>query len=288
MREKTKAYMAGLMDGEGCFSIFKTFKSNYVNYRPFVGFTNGSKALMQWAVNHFVGTINYQKAAMNGGYLSKPLYHWRLYGRKSVGFFLTSISPYLIEKRQQANILLEYLNLDGQINPVKRDELFVKLREAKKSSCVTTETPGALVGKPLQAYLAAILDGEGYLVISRGPAYNVRIGITNTFMPLLELAKNKFGGSISPLKNKKGKPAFVWYISKKQDIEKYLLALLPYLIVKRDEGKILLNYVRHNKPTPEIREDFYQQMKAAKDKRAKIQSGLMSDHERALTGTLVA
>lgn len=260
MKERTKAYMAGIMDGEGCFAVFKAIKPNYVNYRPFVGFTNSSKKLVKWAVKHFGGVVHIQKENVNStsGYTSKQLYHWRLYGRKSVRFLLVSLTPYLFEKKQQASLLLEYINLEGKNDPQAREGIFQKLKAMKKIGCVTTETPD-IEEKTINAYLAAIIDGEGHLTISKGVyketriAYNPRIGITSSYLPLMELVKTVYGGNYCDSKNKIGKPVFIWYISSKTDIERILLKILPYLLCKREKAKILLNFVRlgnrHDKET---------------------------------------
>jgi hypothetical protein len=271
MKEKTKAYMAGMMDGDGCFSIFKT-EREYSDYRPFVGFTNAYKPVCQWAVEHFGGTINQQKGfCHHNGYYSKELFHWRLYGRNSVRNFLSSIIPYLREKKEQAILLLEYINLDGKINPIKREELFLRLREMKKLGCVTTEMPNTPeYPKSIFAYMAGAIDSEGHITIGKdtrknNTSYNVRVGLTNTFLPLLKSAQVIYGGGICSAGSKNPKPVSIWYISEKKSIERCILSILPYLIVKRERAKLMLDFVRMQKPyNPTLRASMYEQITGVK------------------------
>jgi hypothetical protein len=277
-----------MMDGDGCFSIFKT-EREYSDYRPFIGFTNSYKPVCKWAVQHFGGTINLQKGyAHSNGYYSKELFHWRLYGRNSMRNFLSSIIPYLREKKDQAILLLEYVNLDGKINPEKREEIFQRLREMKKSSCVTTEMPNTPeYKKSIFAYTAGAIDSEGHITIGRHAAnanvsYEPRIGVTNTFLPLLQSVQKLYGGGICYANKKNLKPVLVWHLSNKNSVERCLLSLLPYLIVKRDKAILLLNFIRLEKPYDQnLRDSIYQQITGVK-----IQSGLVSNHKSVPAETL--
>lgn len=279
MTEKTKAYMAGIMDGDRCFMVARGNHGSYVNYRPLICFTNGSRPLLEWAVKHFGGCLHRQKAHLStNGYVSKELFHWRLYGRTSVRSFLASLIPYLMEKKQQAQLLLDYVNLEGRNVPSERETIYLRLREMKQSGCVTTDTLND--SKTSHAYLAGIMDTEGHLSLFRTPqgCYNNRIGITNSFRPVLEAANYLYGGGIAPVGNKKGKPCSVWYISNRKTIESCLLQTLPYLVAKRSQALCMLDFVR-----AENREK--QDIAYGKMIESKIQSELTSDRKSVLSET---
>jgi hypothetical protein len=118
-------------------------------------------------------------------------------------------------------------------------------------------------------YLAGILDGEGCLTIGAGQKetctnYNSIVAVQNTSKKLIDWLQAKFGGSVylSKKETEKTKAAYMWRILKKKDIEILLLAVLPYLVVKREQAKILLEFVRlPREANNELRATYFQQLK---------------------------
>ena len=105
--------------------------------------------------------------------------------------------------------------------------------------------------KAKYGYLAGILDGEGCITIGAGQKetcinYNSIVVVQNTSRVLIDWLHNKFGGSVylSKKATEKTKEAYMWRVLKKRDIEVLLLATLPYLVVKREQAKYLLAFVR--------------------------------------------
>ena len=101
------------------------------------------------------------------------------------------------------------------------------------------------------SYLAGIIDGEGCLTIGAGKKgnvtnYNSIIMVTSTSENLVKWLQSTFGGSYykSGREVPNCKPAFIWRFLRKADIEKLLLAILPYLIIKREQAIALLEFVR--------------------------------------------
>lgn len=118
-------------------------------------------------------------------------------------------------------------------------------------------------------YLAGIIDGEGCITVGAGQRetcvnYNPILAVQNTSKALIDWLQSKFGGQVylSKKQTKKNKPAWTWRFTKKKDIELILLAVLPYLIVKREQAKILLNFVRLERAAPtELRVQAYEQLR---------------------------
>lgn len=279
------------MDGDGCFAIFKGNNT----YRLYIGFTNKYRPLIHRAIDMFGGNLQVQKSRVDSaGYTSNELYHWRLHGSNSSRSFLSAILPYIKEKKSQALMALSYLDLNGEVNPEAREDLFQSMRSAKRSGCVTTETPDVFGSNTDNAYMAGVMDAEGHITINRGrrkntTSYNARIGITNSYKPVLEMAKAMFGGSICSAGNKKGKPLFIWYLSDKSSIEKCLLHLLPYLIVKKERAKALVEFARLHRTDPkELRIDLYERMKVLNNPTTKIQPELTGDRKSAPLETAAA
>jgi len=147
------AYMAGLMDGEGHFSIAcggnkntatkirvrrlasgeqvrtPSIQKPFKNYCVRIGCANTDKRLLNWILQHIGGTyfIHRHKTAN-----WKVCYKWTLYGMGAQEQFILAVLPYLILKRKQANILLQFIRLNGIDNPSKREELCRKVKLLNK------------------------------------------------------------------------------------------------------------------------------------------------------------
>ena len=105
------------------------------------------------------------------------------------------------------------------------------------------------------AYMAGIVDGEGYISLARrnsrrnksGIRYDIQIGVTNTNKWLLETFRFTFGGSIS--KKKKGyekslpssQDCFNWQVSNQQALIT-IKTLLPYLRLKRPQAELAITF----------------------------------------------
>ena len=97
-------------------------------------------------------------------------------------------------------------------------------------------------------YVAGFFDGEGSVCISRSKRkdrlveYVFFVGIGNTYFPVLEFLKGRFGGSLHlNLSSKKRKatykPFLQWAISGKK-AKRFLEQILPFLIVKKAQAKV--------------------------------------------------
>ena len=158
-------------------------------------------------------------------------------------------------------------------------------------------------------YLAGIIDGEGSLIITRsdrGTYYNyyARIHVKNTDMRLMHWLVDNFGGNIHPHKPKSPlhKKAYSWYFSgNAKSKEIFLLALLPYLIIKKEQAILLVEFFRLcDVKCPEQREKMYRQSlqlnkrgptvetntQIAEQDSVKIESELIGDYESDLMVTL--
>jgi len=112
------AYMAGVMDGEGSFSITKhieptknTGKMTH-NFIIFCGFTMTDARVGRWALDNFGGHFNRQKYNKAKPW-HKDAWRWRIGSgkRSNLESFLLAIIPYLILKREQAQLMLDFCRL---------------------------------------------------------------------------------------------------------------------------------------------------------------------------------
>jgi len=104
------AYLAGLIDGEGCLRIEKSGgKYRYTPHTPTVCITNCNPSLILWVYRKFGGHL-YQKK--NRGTFQVT---WDIYwlGRKATEL-LEDVYPYLTAKKEQAELMLSYRELIGK------------------------------------------------------------------------------------------------------------------------------------------------------------------------------
>jgi hypothetical protein len=132
------AYAAALMDGEGSFSITHgTGKSKagkpYSLFDSKVMISNTSLQMLDWLVEVFGGYYHpavkaiSKKARENGQKSIKVCYRWLANTYALQTWFVEGILPYLVVKKEQAKVTLDFLSLFGQKVPEKRLELRNKL-----------------------------------------------------------------------------------------------------------------------------------------------------------------
>jgi hypothetical protein len=154
-------------------------------------------------------------------------------------------------------------------------------------------------------YAAAMVDAEGCIsigaanhVTSAGTtykAYMLRIQVANTSQKLMDFFVENFGGVVYKKKQalNPGRPVFQWFTKggvKAQEV--FLLGILPYLLIKREQALNALEFIRcEREQNPSKRKEFYDKNKALNrgesvttntsgtDNSVKIESELMGDHE---------
>lgn len=285
MKEKTKSYMAGIFDAEGCARIATHKRGDKTYYEPKVYLSNKSRAVMQWSVLHFGGSFvrNVNNKAGEDWFI------WYLQSFPTVVSFLKTILPYLKYKREQAEVLIEFIENRNNLSEVQKNEYLKKLKELKQHGSVTTETNSSYL-KAEPAYMAGFFDGEGCIrvnkTLSRGViCYHLIATVANNDRSILDSYKEIYGGDV----RKKGKrECFSWSLFNKNIIEKFLLDILPYLVVKREEALAAMEYIRLGvkKHCPEKREELYQKLVALK--KLKTQSELHSNMQSAPAEMLIA
>lgn len=168
------------------------------------------------------------------------------------------------------------------------------------------------------SYLAGLMDGEGCISVSRqinnynnrGRSdyiqYGFRISVTNTNLKLMKWLISTFGGVYYTKREatKKHSTSYEWRPKGRGNNEEVLLGILPYLVIKLEQAKWGLQYVRlpdQGRKGPEEREKIYQRMRLLNQKgplpetntsdssgdisELKIESDLTGDSKSALVVT---
>lgn len=131
LSETEKAYLAGIIDGEGCITINRRVaKGRAPVYALYVGIATTSPALKQWLEEHFPERVYIRKMTKMREH-HRQSYEFVLSGNRQVIVFLREIAPYLIIKRDQAELVAQgYVHLPEE----ERYALWQKLRAIKKTA----------------------------------------------------------------------------------------------------------------------------------------------------------
>ena len=112
MTETDKAYLAGIIDGEGTIGINKS--SRWYQFRIMV--YNDNVELMDWIQLRCGGKIS-SRDRHGRGVLS---YEWKLYGISAIQL-VSYLIPYIVIKKDQADVAQQWFKtMSGGINPSVR------------------------------------------------------------------------------------------------------------------------------------------------------------------------
>lgn len=154
MKETFKAWVAGLMDGEGCI----TFICNPRTKRPHapnVSITNTHRGCLKLIDSAWSGGKTFSRQDVKG---RKRCWRLQFTGWENIERFLSDILPYLVIKRQQAEILLRIRN-------VRRDRGLGRIGGYCKIRKYTNRERG-LVFK-LRALNASVLKGGKAITLGK-------------------------------------------------------------------------------------------------------------------------
>jgi hypothetical protein len=88
-------------------------------------------------------------------------------------------------------------------------------------------------------YLSGFFDGEGCIYVSPNGSINCRV--VNTGLPVLEMYKDLFGGSILNRKQRTNKNQFVWSVYGDEAVY-FLEDIFPFSLEKRSQMEIVFKW----------------------------------------------
>lgn len=115
------SYLAGIMDGEGTIRIGSAkpngkSKQN-IKYYSAVSVGNTNKEVLEMFVNKFGSKVREDKRVPN----RKRMYRWGTSGNITVPKILKQLLPYLVIKKEQAKIVIEFAEGYKRISNRKRE-----------------------------------------------------------------------------------------------------------------------------------------------------------------------
>ena len=124
MENKIKlAYLAGLLDGEGHFSILYD-KKGKTKFNGVVGIVKTDPSMIHWLKDNFGGSIYHWKGKSKKPHW-KEKYEWRVYSYHMTDL-VKRVLPYLVVKKQHAKILLDFRKTYVKGRAFRGNEIFEK------------------------------------------------------------------------------------------------------------------------------------------------------------------
>jgi len=256
LKDKTKIstarwnYLAGLIDGDGSLGIAAhPHEQNYINYDTTLEVGTTHLPTVKWLSETFGGTFyTTQDKRPN----RKPNHHWYVSNSKHQLDILRMVSPLLKLKQRQGETIIQFLELGGRSfhdtdarrelaeYVVSRNGFFDPVRRAHK------DVDEVRADKADYQYLAGILDAEGCLSLYESKrSFDPKIQLPNTDMRVFDFLLEKFGGSVSSSK-REHRELGNWVLPVRF-LESTLLAILPYMVTKREQALLLLDWFRNRR-----------------------------------------
>lgn len=136
------AYTAGLIDGEGYISLLKAYNTDH-QYTPVVKVSSTDPYMTVFLHANFGGHLDKIRTHRPP---QKPSRMWTLRNGRNVSKFLEKIYPYLLVKKAQAGLVMEYSSKYSQNslrNPeiwAEKDEYYRQVRLLTRRGIAPAET----------------------------------------------------------------------------------------------------------------------------------------------------
>src|ERR1700739_719589 len=241
-REEQLAYAAGLLDGDGCFHASRNDYCNTFRYGITINLKYATPLLR--LVGLFGGEVRERKGKIHG-------FTWACLRRKnSLLHCLNGLIPYILVKRQQAELLREmtltFVNSrtkQGQEPDLhvveRRFELAEKIKSLKGEILPLPDFQYAKL--PWRAYVAGLMDAESSIGVYRGLGrrYLVKVQIGMPEYPILERLQSEFGGFLIKKKTEFGTEFFTLAMERSSAVE-ICRVTSKYRLLKREQSAILI------------------------------------------------
>lgn len=261
------AYIAGFIEGDGCFSIARYFskQDGYV-YEYKLAAYNTNEGIMIWFKKNIGG---YYRKVKTSPRWKKP-FHWSIKNKEAIKL-VELLLPYLVAKQEEASLWVKYAQniIPNKTNKRTQETIDFRMgliddiRKVRKSKNIVTRADCSGYGsilpktKPSEidfAYLAGLTDAEGCFRIhrhikknkpNRVYATSLEIGNTNSlFFPWL-IARFKGHTHFNKNSDPTRKTAATWCIQAAQ-LRTILGDLVKYLIIKRPVCEKIIEFDNTN------------------------------------------
>lgn len=262
------SYLAGIMDGDGSFSLQKLkHVSKSSLYFPVLQLGMQNENILKMFTEKFGGSYHLRK---NDARYNFPFYTWRLRSIKNVIPCLQKLIKYLVLKKERAQFLLDFcLNFKfirgyaiSKDVLIEREKAYLKM--GKFNDCrefkgiQSTKRPLRNSEDPIfWSYVAGIIESDGSFSIKKqkyqyGQRYTPIISIDMVDPKSIEyISQNCNHGKVqaNSVKACTNGICFRLAIGKKVEVINFIENVLPFLRVKHEQAKTLLEFCLNWKNT---------------------------------------
>lgn len=125
------SYIAGFLDGEGCFTICKHKRGNEYYFRPVIAVCNTNRDVIEFIAKKFGGMFQKTKPSKRG---HRDRWQWSTENREKIIKICEMLIPHLIIKKRQAELLKRWCELSIETNTMdnSNEEMRKIYEEIKK------------------------------------------------------------------------------------------------------------------------------------------------------------
>lgn len=271
MEEKElMSYLAGLIDGDGSFTIGKLKSaSRSPLYFPLMQFGFQKEDVVNMFLKYFGGSVFKIDPKKDKRY-TQPFFLWRLRSIENVKPVLEKLIQYLVLKRDRAEVLLDFCNnfvfkrghiVDKDIL-VEREKAYLKMGQMNdcRNFVGLDKTHRPLQNKSSSefwAYVAGVVDSDGSFSVKKqkyqyGQRYSAVISIDMVDPKTIGYIASKTTYGRVEANRVKACTNGICYrlaIGKKEDVIAFLENVIPFLHVKQEQAKTLLEFCKNWKNT---------------------------------------
>jgi hypothetical protein len=254
------AYLAGIIDSEGTVGFIINKKRFRERVAPRFKVCNTDHRLITWLEGEIGGRVYKYEDGRN-----RPSHEWFVSGVKNIQPLLEAILPYLVVKQDSAREALifcqnEIEKREGVGTALCQNKIECENAVNKPDSSFSESTmkrsrrrmkPIYIPSLQKLAYIAGMIDGDGsidFIINKKRRREKVapRIRVANTDTKLIRWLVKEIGGYVGGVTVVgKNKPCYEWLITGEQNIKSLLYAILPYLIIKKDNAEEILSFYQN-------------------------------------------
>ena len=293
------SYLAGVMDGDGSFSLIKKIECETRSplYSPLIQLGSLSSDLIEFIKATFGGSSSILKEKVGkDGIKRRQFYRWKAEKSSQCTIVLQKLCNFLVIKKERAQFLKTYIEQNPFIRGSKRlsqdvlnerEFAYRKMRALNEDKKYFSGFSKEFAKNPTDnqlfwSYLAGLIDTDGSLSIRKNkPTVKNK---NYRYTPMILLSMNDIRGfnfirencPFGNYKVYKAKSCVTGMtnrltIHKREEVVKVLTKIMPYLRVKKEQAKVLLNFCNNFVPVlhrqnsiPQeqlnFREESYQQL----------------------------
>jgi len=290
------AYLSGVLDGDGSFSIIKrtscmaSENRRIPRYRPCLQMYNLSKDMTIALRDNLGGNIGIRHKQQEDW---QDQSYWYCVGIKSCEIALEKLMPYLVVKKEMAQNLLKFVKKGIEVYQVKNlDESIIQDREKDYLAMKMLNDRRDISPEPLSkrafdlsekeidwVYIAGLMDTDCSFQISRTKragkksfSYETRATIQMLSIKGMNFIYEKSGlGNIALITRGRGSNCrqlfhYRWTITNHDELKIFLNKILPYISYKKDQCLVLLDFIEKYKwdqseEQKNMRDEFYNKIK---------------------------